>query len=91
MNYRDIINGLANDVKAASDEADERAVLVARAVLAMLIDSFQRFRPSIDGALEAMNEFATALRNEGVHSLTWRRILTELDELEREQRDEIRE
>lgn len=74
----------ARITKAASNKADERAVLAARAVLAMLTDSFNRFRPSIDGVLEAMNEFSTALRNEGVHSLTWRRILTELDELTEE-------
>lgn len=74
----------ARIAQVASDKSDERAVLAARAVLAMLTDSFQRFRPSIDGALEAMCDFENALRNEGKDSLTWMRLRTELDILERE-------
>lgn len=71
----------ARIAQAASDQADERAVLAARAVLAMLTDSFRTYRPTIDGALEAMGDFERALRCEGAHSLTWRRIKTELDHL----------
>lgn len=86
MSDRNIITpaDAARIAKAASDKADERALLAARAVLAMLTDSFRTYRPTIDGALEAMGDFERALRNEGVHSLTWYRILTELDYLTKE-------
>lgn len=71
----------ARIVQAASDKADERAMLAARAVLNILSYSFRTFRPTLTGALEAIDDFALALRTMDPNNPMWRQIKAELEHL----------
>lgn len=89
MSYRNMITpaDAARIVKAASDKADEHAVLVARALIEVVSELFREFRPNIDGALEALRDLEASLTTYGTSGApgsTWQRIMSKIDELTEE-------
>lgn len=78
---------VARIAKAASDKADEHALLVARAMIEVASELFREFRPTIDGALEALRDLGASLVTHGTSDTpgsTWSRIMSKIDELTEE-------
>lgn len=69
-------------------KADERALLASRALLTILSGLLRTFRPSLVGALEAIDDFSHSLRGQGVDSPIWRQIKTELRYIERSESED---
>jgi hypothetical protein len=76
-----------SDAELAAVAIRAQQLRAIAATIAVLCDLFTEFRPTIDGAIDAMRDLAASLAVHGTSEApgsTWQRIMSKIDELTEE-------